>query len=153
MTETNLLDQIVERAKGKAPKARRELIEEAIKGTQHLLWVPNPGPQTAAFRSEADETGYGGELGGGKTGLIVGLSLTEHTMSLLLRRTNKEAEKLVNEYEEILQTRKGWNGRGTWRLPGGRKIDIGGCEHEHDKHEHEHDHDHGHDHAHVAMIP
>ena len=39
-----------------------------------MAWVPNPGPQTQAFLCEADELFYGGEAGGGKTDLGIGLS-------------------------------------------------------------------------------
>lgn len=96
-------------------------------------WKPNPGPQTAALRSEADELFYGGQAGGGKTDLLVGLSLTEHGKSLVLRRTNKEASKLVERYIEILGSREGWNGQDhVWHLDG-RVIDISGCQHEDDK--------------------
>lgn len=69
-----------------------------------------------------------------KTDLIVGLSLTAHRRSLVLRRTNKEAKKLVERYAEVLGHRDGWNGQdNVWRLPDGRVIDIGGVQHEDDK--------------------
>lgn len=96
-------------------------------------WRPNPGPQTWAMESEADDLFYGGQAGGGKTDLLVGLSLTEHKKSLVLRRTNKEATKLVERYAEILGTRNGFNGQeNVWRIDG-RVIDISGCQHEDDK--------------------
>ena len=50
-------------------------IEESI-GSQ--MWIPNKGPQTDAYFSEADELFYGGQAGGGKSDLILGLSLTSH---------------------------------------------------------------------------
>lgn len=96
-------------------------------------WKPNPGPQTLAYYSEADELFYGGQAGGGKSDLVVGLSLTAHDKSLVLRRTNKEATKLVERYVEIIGTRNGWNGQdNVWRIDG-RVIDISGCQHEDDK--------------------
>jgi hypothetical protein len=96
-------------------------------------WKPNPGPQTQAYLSEADELFYGGQAGGGKTDLIVGLSLTAHDKSLVLRRTNKEASKLVERYVEVLGNRHGFNGQeNIWRVDG-RVIDISGCQHEDDK--------------------
>lgn len=99
-----------------------------------LVWFPNPGPQIQAYESEADELFYGGAAGGGKTDLLVGLSLTSHKRSLILRRTNKEASKLFERYMEILGTREGWNGQdNVWRLKDGRIIDIGGCQLEDDK--------------------
>lgn len=97
------------------------------------LWYPNPGPQTECYECEADETLFGGEPGGGKSQVIVGLALTKHERSLLLRRTNKEASKFVGEIEDIVGNRDGYNGqRDEWKLDTGQ-IDIGGCQHEDDK--------------------
>jgi hypothetical protein len=96
-------------------------------------WTPNPGPQSLAFYSEADELFYGGQAGGGKTDLLAGLSITDHGRSLILRRTNKEASKLIDRYIEILGSRDGWNGQEhVWRLDD-KVIDISGCQHEDDK--------------------
>lgn len=111
---------------------RQEVLAQASAATKHLRWVPNPGPQTTAFFSEADELLFGGEPGGGKSDLGIGLSLTAHKRSLVLRRTNKEAEKLFERYEEILQTTAGKNSQKGWRIDG-RVIDIGGCQLEQDK--------------------
>ena len=95
-----LLDEIVERVAGLGERDKAVLTQVlALHGTR--LWTPNPGSQTDAYLSKADEVGYGGEAGPGKTDLIIGLSLTEHRRSLILRRTNKEARKLVERYEEI----------------------------------------------------
>ena len=50
-------------------------IEEAVKPLATATkWVPNPGPQTEAYNSEADVLLYGGEPGGGKTQLLLGLA-------------------------------------------------------------------------------
>ena len=62
------------------------------------IWTPNPGAQSEAYFSDADEVGYGGEAGGGKSFLLVGLALTAHKRSLILRRTNKEANGFVDEF-------------------------------------------------------
>lgn len=106
-----------------------------IPGVQDRLgkWKPNPGPQSMAYSTEADELFYGGQAGGGKTDLIIGSSLTAHTRSLVLRRTNAEAKELVDRYVEIIGHRDGWNGQDhKWRIDN-RTIDIGGCQHEDDK--------------------
>jgi hypothetical protein len=42
--------------------------------------VPNVGPQTEAYFCEADELFYGGQAGGGKTDLLIGLALTAHSI-------------------------------------------------------------------------
>lgn len=112
------------------PKAERdELVAMAVASTKDVKWVPNPGPQTAAFFSEADEIFYGGQAGGGKTDLELGLGLTAHKKTLILRRTNREAAGLVERLADILDTREGWNSQaGVWRLENGRTIEIGGCQ-------------------------
>lgn len=98
------------------------------------LWIPNPGPQTRAFYCEADELFYGGSAGGGKSDILMGLALTAHKNSLLLRRTNKEASKFIKRLEEICGSRDGWNGQlATLTRPDGRIIETGGCQLEEDK--------------------
>ena len=110
-----------------------QIATEAVRATQQFVWLPNPGPQTDAYFSEADEVFYGGQAGGGKTDLEVGLALTAHKSSLVLRRTNKEANGIVERIAGVLNTRDGWNSQqGVWRYKG-RNIEIGGCQTEEDK--------------------
>lgn len=110
-------------------KARATLEREKVS----TLWVPNVGPQTEAYWCQADELFYGGQAGGGKSALMIGLSLTCHERSLLLRRTAKEAEGWVDDYVTILGDREGYNGQtNTWRRDG-RIIDLSGCQLEADK--------------------
>ena len=71
------------------PAEREAVAIDAISLTGSAVWVPNPGPQTDAYYSEADVILYGGSAGCGKTGLLVGLSMTAHKRTLFLRRTNK----------------------------------------------------------------
>jgi len=128
------LDDVLERLKAISPEERTRLEEEALTATATLSWVPNPGSQTEAYFSPADEIGYGGEAGPGKTDLIVGLSLTAHQRSLVLRRKNKDAKQLFERYIELLGHRRGLNEQpGRWRLPGKKLLQIGGCEHEDNK--------------------
>jgi hypothetical protein len=67
--------------------------------------------------------------------LEIGLAINEHDRSLLLRRTNKEADGLADRMTEILGTRDGYNSqKGTWRIPhNGNIVEIGGCQLETDK--------------------
>lgn len=112
---------------------KAELMRDADRLIGKKRWVPNPGPQTAAFFSEADELFYGGQAGGGKSDLEIGLSLTEHHRSLLLRRTNKEALGLVERMAEVVGNRDGWSGQqGIWRLEDST-VEISGCQLEEDK--------------------
>ena len=116
------------------PEVVDELDEYISDDATQRVWVPNPGPQTVAYFSEADEVFYGGQAGGGKTDLELGLALTAHERSLVLRRTNKEVNGLVERMSSILGTRDGYNSQtGIWRLPEGRVVDLGGCQLEDDK--------------------
>lgn len=126
------LDDHIAALLGAPPDKRDEAIKQANALTAKRLWVPNPGPQTEAYFCEADELLFGGEAGGGKSDLIIGLALTEHQRSLVLRRTNAEAVKLFDRFEEIIGTRDGSNEQKGWRIDG-RTIDIGGCQLEKDK--------------------
>jgi len=130
----NNLDQILQKLAGIPVKDVETVIAEAHKATAHMSWIPNPGPQTTAYFSEADEIFYGGQAGGGKTDLALGLALNEHSRSLVLRRTNKEADGLVERLAEIVGSRDGWNSQaGLWRRPEGHTIELGGCQLEEDK--------------------
>lgn len=131
---TALLAALTERLDLLPPAKLQKVTQEALEATKDYSWVPNPGPQTQAYFCTADELFYGGEAGGGKTDLLVGLALTQHKKSLVLRRVNKEVEGLVTRFEEVIGSRDGYNSqKGKWRLSGGREIDIGGCQHESDK--------------------
>lgn len=68
------------------------------------------------------------------TDLEIGLAITAHKNSLILRRTNKEVDGLVERMATILGTRDGWSSQhGMWRLPDGRIVELGGCQLEEDK--------------------
>ena len=64
--------------------------------------MPLPGPQTIAYRTPADVTGYGGAAGGGKTDLALGLAITAHRHSLILRREAVHLRALQDRAREIL---------------------------------------------------
>jgi hypothetical protein len=127
------LSEVLDALAALPEKDRQELAREALEATKDMVWIPNPGPQTDAFYCEADELFYGGQAGGGKTAIEVGLALTSHQRSLLLRRTNKEAQGLVEAISDVVGHRNGYNSQqNTWRL-GERVINIGGCQLEEDK--------------------
>lgn len=92
------------------------------------IWVPLPGPQTQAYECEADILYYGGAAGGGKSDLLLGLSLTQHTRSIIYRREGTQnlalTDRLLND---LLKDRRGWNGQDhVWRGMG-RQIEFGAC--------------------------
>jgi hypothetical protein len=92
-------------------------------------WVPLAGPQTLAYYTDADVTGFGGAGGGGKTDLALGLAVTSHRRSIIFRREAKQLRAIVDRAQEILGGAGRFNATsGIWRgLPGGRQIEFGGC--------------------------
>src|SRR3989304_5642824 len=97
-------------------------------------WQPNPGPQTKAYYCEADELLFGGEAGGGKSDLLIGLAKNEHKRSRLLRRINMDASELGDRLVEIMGHDDGYTRQPpTWRGEGNRLIEFRGCEMEKDK--------------------
>lgn len=130
---TGMLAEVLDQLNALPEEAKANARKEVLEATKDISWVPNPGPQSVAYYCEADELFYGGQAGGGKTDLVIGLALNEHKNSLILRRTNKEAEKLPERVEAIVGHSNGLNrSTGTWKMDG-KIIDMGGCQLESDK--------------------
>lgn len=94
-------------------------------------WLPLPGPQTQALESQADVLLYGGAAGGGKTDLLVGAALSQHSRSIVYRRESPQLQGIIDRTVEVLGHRVGLNEqRGIWRIPGeDRQIEFGSCPH------------------------
>lgn len=92
------------------------------------VWTPFPGPQALAYESPADVLGYGGAAGGGKSQLLLGLSVTRHVRSIIFRREATQGRGLVDDARLILGDMGRLNeNTGVWRdLPGGRQIEFAG---------------------------
>ena len=89
-------------------------------------WVPQDGPQRAAYESLADIVFYGGAAGGGKTDLLLGVALTTQRHSIVFRREAVQLTGIVERMASILGTRDGFNSQtGVWRLPGKRVMELG----------------------------
>lgn len=109
--------QAVERLIDSLPKdARQELTDNvAIKG-ELAKWQPNPGPQTEAYYSKADCLLYGGEPGGGKSQLLLGLAFNEHRRTFIMRREYGDLERLIEDTLTIHGSKQGYNGSPPPRL-------------------------------------
>lgn len=128
------LSQVLAALQGLSPQDQDEIKRLALTETHGMAFVPNLGPQTEAWFSEADETFYGGAAGGGKTALLCGLAATEYQPALILRRQATQIKGVEDELARILGTRDGYNSQShVWRLPGGGSIELGGVPHEVDK--------------------
>lgn len=62
-------------------------LDTLLVNERNALWLPEPEnkPQVSAYVSNADILLFGGSPGGGKTSLICGLAVTEHTRSVIFR--------------------------------------------------------------------
>ncbi|MFK8398160.1 terminase family protein [Pseudomonas sp. BGr12] len=107
------------------PSARAEL-DQLLMAGDAPIWVPQEGPQQAAYESLADIIFYGGAAGGGKTDLLLGLCLTSQQHSIIFRREAVQLVGIEERMTKILGTRKGYNSQdGVWRLPGSRVMELG----------------------------
>lgn len=98
-------------------------------------WKPNPGPQTVAVVNQADELYFGGSAGGGKTQLAIGLALTQHRNSLILRRTAVDTKAISEVFRTLPDQYGSWRSSGhggEYRTYDGRTITVGGCQLEYD---------------------
>lgn len=107
----------IERLLAELPeKQKREL--DILLSTDPVVWRPLPGPQTMAFHSKADVTGFGGAAGGGKSALGIGLAMTSHKRSFIVREEATQLAGIIDEIAEIVGSRDGYNGQErVWRLP------------------------------------
>lgn len=111
-----LLDQIVARFSAMGPEEQAKVVALAQQATDGKRWIPNPGPQTEAYFSKADCLLYGGEPGGGKSQLLLGLAFNEHERSLVMRREYGDLERLIEDALTINGGRQGFNGSPPPRL-------------------------------------
>lgn len=130
MTETPLtLEEMERRILGMSPEQRREL-ERVAKPFLEKCWLHQPGPQTEAFYTTAEETLYGGAAGGGKSDLLLGLATTAHLKSVIFRRQSVDLDGLWNRLAEIVagHVRKSDANKKRLRTTDNRLIEFGHLE-------------------------
>lgn len=125
-----MLDELLDRFNGLTDKEQGELTDIVVQNTDHIRWVPNPGPQTDAYFCKADILLYGGAGGGGKSDLGLGLATTQHNRSLVVRRKYTDLSFLTDRTIEIMGTRKGFNGSAPPRfsIGDGNLIEFGAAQ-------------------------
>jgi len=111
-----VLDDILARLTSSEAGVKKQIKADALAATARMKWMPNPGPQTDAYFSEADCLLYGGEPGGGKSQLILGLAFNEHKRSLIMRREYGDLDRIIEDALKIHGGRDGFNGSPPPRL-------------------------------------
>jgi hypothetical protein len=105
------------------------------------VWAPYPGgPQERAYHSQADILGYGGEAGGGKSDLAIGLAGTRHYRAIIFRREFPRVRALIERSREIFNangeaaSRDNYNEQlHLWRLATGTQIEFASLQYEDNK--------------------
>jgi hypothetical protein len=123
-----LLNEITQRLAGMTPQQRAEAQRIALDFTARKPFVPHEGPQMRAYYSKADMLLFGGNPGGGKTGLLFGLAVNEHRNSLIIRKKFADLEGVITNCKDLLGTSEGFIGgqRPKYRKPDGGRIDFEG---------------------------
>src|SRR5689334_9538923 len=123
-----MLDELLNRLAALPPDQQKAAVEDAFKVTEGMRFIPSPGPQTEAYHSEADILLYGGEPGGGKTGLLIGLALNKHERSMIVRKQFTDLKGVIDNAKEMLGSDQGFVGgsRPEYKKPGGGVIHFEG---------------------------
>lgn len=120
-----LLDDILSRLNSLPASTKEQVVKDAMEATKHMRFIPLEGPQTQGYLSLADLLLYGGQAGGGKTGLLVGVA-QEHESSIIFRREASQTDGLERFGKEVFG-KDGFNGQDLeWSFPGGRSLKLAG---------------------------
>lgn len=118
----------------KLEKAKAESKKTAVE------WRPTEGAQTAGYYCEADELFYGGQAGGGKTDLLLGLAGSAHWRSIIFRRVFPNMRSIIERSREIYYAGGDSHAKDSyneslhiWRLQSGRIIEFAAMQYEKDK--------------------
>lgn len=103
------------------------------------VWTPQSGVQAAAYASTAEQIGYGGAAGGGKSDLQLGFAGTKHRKAIIFRRVFPSLRGMITRSREIFNSADRPSGKdsfneGThvWRLSGGRMLEFASTPNEKD---------------------
>jgi hypothetical protein len=110
-------------------KDKREADQAVAAILAKSKWIPQPGPQIAAYFSLADELLFGGQAGGGKTDLLIGTALNEAHNSVIFRNGLNNLRDMEMRAAAIMGSRDGFNGQTHyWDLGQGRSLEFGSLE-------------------------
>lgn len=121
------LDEILAKLDALPADARQATVAQAVSLTATMRWLPNPGPQTDAYLSQADVLLYGGQAGGGKSHLELGWAINEADSGIIFRRERTQTDGLEKEGKKIIGDVASFNGSDLeWTWPNGKTLKLGG---------------------------
>lgn len=124
---SDLVAELQDVIRGLSPEKRAELVE-AARPRLAQRWLPNPGPQTQAYLSEADLLLYGGAAGGGKSDLLLGLATTRHRESAIFRRAYRDLAGMERRLLDINGGNQGYNASDMVLKRDNRLLEFGALE-------------------------
>ncbi|KKM65374.1 hypothetical protein LCGC14_1491940 [marine sediment metagenome] len=110
-------------------------LDDSIEST--TIWQPSPenAPQQMAYEiaksGKVMQIGYGGQAGGGKTDLALGLAGTLFSKSLIMRRMFPQMTDIIERGDEIYPTQYVAGDKKRWLFPG-RRVILGNFQYEKD---------------------
>lgn len=139
-----------EQARAYARQRRRARQQQVTASVPTPVWSPQHRatcdrgpdcacPQVRAYASAADQIGYGGSAGGGKSDLQLGLAGTEHRWSMIFRRVFPSLRGMIKRSREIFNADSRSHLKDSfneslhiWNLADGRVIEFGSVQYEAD---------------------
>ena len=115
---------------------------EAVNTDWEFPWELKPGTQLDALNSYADELGFGGQAGGGKTALLLITAILKHRRSIIFRRQYPRLKDIVFKSRTLLNgansrynsNEKIWNNLPpVGEMVGERTLEFGACQYEETK--------------------
>jgi hypothetical protein len=123
------LDEIIARVSALPPGEQDAVWKDAAAQVANMRFVPNPGPQTEAYLSEADVLLYGGQAGGGKTYLELGWGVNEARSGIIFRRGRNQTDGLEKEGKVLIGTGARFNGTDLeWTWADGKTLKLAGMQ-------------------------
>lgn len=104
-----MLEEILAKLENIPAHKLDKYVQLAEKLTPTAVWYPHPEnkPQCQAYYSKADIMLFGGSPGGGKTALGLGLALTQHRRSLIVRKQFTHLAGIVDNLQGMLGSSEG----------------------------------------------
>jgi hypothetical protein len=127
----SLLEELEAKLSSTTPEAKQAMWGTLGRLPSKMRFKPLPGPQMQAYLSPADVLLYGGEAGGGKTALLVGLASQEHRNAIIFRRDATQTDGMQAFGKEVIGDSAKFVGAplAEWKWDDGRSLKLAGMQH------------------------
>lgn len=122
MSDLGDIERIEKELRSLPPAELEKALKDIAEATKGWKFIPSPGPQLQAYESKADVLLFGGEPGGGKSALALGLAFNKHQRSLIMRRQYTDLNALIEDMIKMNGGRQGYNGSPPPSLRVGNKL-------------------------------